>query len=188
MDLGAALESCADLFTRHGGHAGAAGFELPADRWDAFTARFEALALGAVPRDPRPSLRIDLAIPALDVDYGLHRELAALAPYGPGNPQPLVAVLGLTVIRVRRAGDGHTSLTLRRSRDVLDGIAFGRADIAELVHEGDRIDVVARLASRRFGGLESLQLEIRDAALSGAHPEADTFLPDGGVRPAVAGV
>ncbi|MEO6207904.1 MAG: single-stranded-DNA-specific exonuclease RecJ [Candidatus Limnocylindrales bacterium] len=188
MDLGAALESCADLFTRHGGHAGAAGFELPTASWDAFTARFLALAVGAVPRDPRPTLRIDMAIPALEVDYGLHRELAALAPHGPGNPQPLVAVLGLTVVRVRRAGDGHTSLTLRRSRDVLDGIAFGRADIAELVHEGDRIDVVARVTSRRYGGLESLQLEIRDAALSGAHPEAAAFLHDGRVQPAVAGV
>ncbi|MEO5884866.1 MAG: single-stranded-DNA-specific exonuclease RecJ, partial [Candidatus Limnocylindrales bacterium] len=171
IDLGAALEACADLFTRHGGHAGAAGFELPADRWEAFITRFEALAQNAVPTDPRPTVRIDLAIPALDVDYGLYRELAAFAPYGPGNPEPLVAVFGLTVTRVRPAGDGHTSLTLRRSRDVLDGIAFGRADIAELVHEGDRIDVVARLVSRRFGGLESLQLEIKDAAPSGYHQE-----------------
>jgi len=187
MDLGAALESCADLFTRHGGHAGAAGFELPAERWDAFVARFEALAQAAVPPDPRPALRIDIAIPALDVDYGLHRELAALAPYGPGNPQPLIAVLGLTVMRVRRAGDGHTSLTLRRSRDVLDGIAFGRADIAELVHEGDRIDVVARLGSRRFGGMESLQLEIRDAAPSGSHPEAAAILAPGLGEPVVVG-
>ena len=45
---------------------------------------------------------------------------------------------------------------------MLDGIAFGRADLAETVHEGDRLDVVARLASRTFGGFESLQLEIRD--------------------------
>ena len=36
LDLGATLEQCADLFTRFGGHAGAAGFELPADRWEAF--------------------------------------------------------------------------------------------------------------------------------------------------------
>jgi single-stranded-DNA-specific exonuclease len=177
LDLGATLEACADLFTRHGGHAGAAGFELPADRWDAFVARFSALAGAVAPPDPRPVLRIDVAVPALDVDYRLHQELAALAPYGPGNPEPLVAVLGLTVTRVRTAGDGgHTSLTLRRSRDVLDGIAFGRADIAELVAEGDRIDVVARLASRRFGGYESLQLEIRDAAPSGSHPAAAALL------------
>jgi single-stranded-DNA-specific exonuclease len=172
VDLGAALESCADLFTRYGGHAGAAGFELPADRWPAFIERFEAIALSAVPADPRAVLAIDVALPAMGVDYGLFRELAALAPYGPGNPQPLVAVLGLTVLRVRPAGTDHTSLTLRRDRDVLDGIAFGRADIAALVHEGDVIDVVARVASRTFGGFESLQLEIRDAAPSGSHREA----------------
>jgi single-stranded-DNA-specific exonuclease len=176
VDLGAALEACADLFTRHGGHAGAAGFELPADRWPAFIERFEAIAAAAVPPDPRARLRIDLALPAMAVDYALHRDLAGLAPYGPGNPEPLVAVLGLTVTRVRVAGDDHTSLTLRRDRDVLDGIAFGRADIAALVREGDRIDVVARLTSRRFGGFESLQLEIRDAAPSGSHPEAAGIL------------
>jgi single-stranded-DNA-specific exonuclease len=176
VDLGAALESCADLFTRHGGHAGAAGFELPADRWPAFIERFEAIAATAVPPDPRATLRIDLALPARAVDYGLHRELASLAPYGPGNPEPLVAVLGLTVTRVRLAGNDHTSLTLRRDRDVLDGIAFGRADIASLVQEGDRIDVVARVTSRRFGGFESLQLEIRDASRSGAHAEAAAVL------------
>jgi single-stranded-DNA-specific exonuclease len=176
VDLAAALSACGDLFTRHGGHAGAAGFELPAERWSAFVERFEAIAAAAVPADPRSVLRIDLAVPALDVDYRLLRELAGLTPYGPGNPEPLVAVLGLTVMRVRVAGDDHTSLTLRRDRDVLDGIAFGRADIATLIQEGDRIDVVARLASRVFGGFESLQLEIRDAAPSGSHPEAAAVL------------
>jgi single-stranded-DNA-specific exonuclease len=176
VDLGAALEACADLFMRHGGHAGAAGFELATGRWPEFVERFEAIAATAVPPDPRAVLRIDLALPALAVDYRLYRDLGGLAPYGPGNPEPLVAVLGLTVTRVRLAADDHTSLTLRRDRDVLDGIAFGRADIAALVQEGDRIDVVARLASRTFGGFESLQLEIRDAAPSGSHPEAAAIL------------
>jgi single-stranded-DNA-specific exonuclease len=174
LDLGAALEACADLFTRHGGHAGAAGFELPARRWEEFIRRFRVIAAGAAPRDPRPSIAIDVSVPALDVDYGLHRELAAMAPYGPGNPEPLVAVLGLTVTRVRSVGTDHTSLTLRRDRDVLDGIAFGRSDIAALVHEGDRIDVAARITSRRFGGLESLQLDIRDAAPSGSVADTRT--------------
>ncbi len=176
VDLGAALEQCADLFTRHGGHAGAAGFEIPATRWPEFIERFEAIALAHVPPDPRAVLRIDMAVPALDVDYRLLRELGGLVPYGPGNPEPLVAVLGLTVLRVRVAADDHTSLTLKRERDVLDGIAFGRADIAALVREGDLIDVVARLSSRTFGGFESLQLEIRDAAPSGSHPEAAVVL------------
>ena len=176
LDLGETLEACADLFNRYGGHAGAAGFELAADRWGEFVDRFTGLAASAAPRDPRSVLHVDLALPALDVDYALHRDLARLAPCGPGNPEPLVAVLGLTATRVRAASGGHSQLTLKRRLDVLDGIAFGRSDIAEVVREGDRLDVVARLTSRRFGGYESLQLDIRDVALSGSHPEAAALL------------
>ncbi len=187
LDLGAALEACADLFIRFGGHAGAAGFELPTERWDDFCRRFLQLAGAAAPADPRVSLVVDLALPAIDVDYPLYRELAGLAPCGPGNPDPLVAVLGLTVTRVRAATGGHSQLTLRRDRDVLDGIAFGRPDLAEVVREGDRVDVVARLTSRRFGGFESLQLDIRDVATSGSHPHAAAVLAGRGMAPILAG-
>jgi single-stranded-DNA-specific exonuclease len=176
LDLGATLEACADLFTRFGGHAGAAGFELPADRWDAFRNRFEILAGAAVQGDRRRVARLDLALPAAAIDYALHRDLDSLAPCGPGNPDALVAILGLTVTRVRAASGGHTQLTLRRLLDVVDGIAFDRPDLAESLSAGDRIDVVGRLASRRFGGLESLQVEIRDVAPSGSHPEAAAIL------------
>ena len=176
VDLAEMLAACGDLFVRFGGHAAAAGFELPVDRWPVFTERFLGLAAAAGPVDPRTPLAVDLALPAGYVDYALYRDLARLAPCGPGNPEPLVAVLGLTVGRVRAASGGHTQLVLRRDRDVIDGIAFGRADLAVGLAEGDRVDVVARLASRVFGGLETLQLEVRDVAPSGAHPRAREVL------------
>jgi single-stranded-DNA-specific exonuclease len=169
VDLAAALESCTDLLIRHGGHAGAAGFEIEAVRWDAFRERFTAIVGASPVLDARREVALDLALPAADVDYALFRELALMAPTGPGNPDPLVGVFGITVGRARPANGGHTQLTLRRERDVLDGIAFGRSDLAEELHEGDRIDLVARLASRTFGGFESLQLEIRDVAPAGFH-------------------
>lgn len=176
MDLAAVLETCRDLFTRHGGHAGAAGFELPAERWGAFRERFLVLAAETAPADPRPVLAVDLALPGRAIDYRLVHDLARLGPTGPGHPEPLVAVAGLTVTRIRAASGGHTQLTLRRDPDVLDGIAFGRDDLAMTVHEGDRVDVVARIASRTFGGFESIQLEIRDVAAAGAHPETAAVL------------
>ncbi len=189
FDLAEALRACGDLFTRYGGHAGAAGFELPAERWPAFVAQFSALAAAALPPDPRPELRLDLALQALDVDYLLLRELAMLAPTGPGNPDPLVAIFGLTVTRVRAASGGHTQLTLKRRIDVLDGIAFDRADLVGSVREGDRLDVVARVTSRTFGGYESLQLDIRDVAPAGWHAavagDAATAVAPG--TPALAG-
>ena len=61
----------------------------------------------------------------------------------------------------------NSELTLRKRLDVVDGIAFGRADLAVDVHEGDRLDIVARIVTRVFGGYESIQLEIRDAAPAG---------------------
>ena len=167
LHLAGALDACDDLLIRHGGHAGAAGFEIATDRWPDFRARFMALAAQAEPRDPLPSLAVDLAVPALDADYRLLADIARLAPWGVGNPEPLVAVLGLTVTRAREATGGHSQLVLKRRLDVLDGIAFGWPELATQVSEGDRVDVVARLVSRRFGGIESLQLEIRDVAPEG---------------------
>jgi single-stranded-DNA-specific exonuclease len=176
LDLGATLEACSSLFLRHGGHAGAAGFEIDTDRWAEFVTTFGALAAAAAPPDPRRPLLIDLSLAALDVDYALQRDLARLAPCGVGNTEPLLLVEGLTVTRVRAASGGHSQLTLRRRLDVIDGIAFGRSDLAETVHEGDVVDVAARLVTRTFGGYESLQLEIRDVASAGLQrpgPTAD---------------
>ena len=98
-----------------------------------------------------------------------------------------MAVLGLTVSRVRAANGGHTQLVLRRDPDVLDGIAFGRDDLATSVGEGDRVDVVARLTSRAFGGFESLQLEVRDVASAGSHAASLGATPAAGVEPVAVG-
>ncbi|MDP9482101.1 MAG: single-stranded-DNA-specific exonuclease RecJ [Chloroflexota bacterium] len=169
VDLAAVLAECADLFLRHGGHPGAAGFELPVERWAEFRDRFLVLVTNAAPpsSDRRPELKVDLVVSGPEVDYAFLAELRRLDPTGPGNPDPLVVVEGLTVTRVRAASGGHSQLTLRKRLDVVDGIAFGRADLAEEVHEGDRLDVVARIVTRIFGGYESIQLEIRDAAPAG---------------------
>jgi single-stranded-DNA-specific exonuclease len=194
FDLAAALEACSDLLLRYGGHPGAAGFEVAPENWEALRARLAMLAAADLPAPEehrRPELVLDIALRAAEVDYGLIRELASLAPTGPGNPDPLVGVLGLTVSRVRSANGGHTQLTLRREKDVLDAIAFGRADLAEALQEGDRVDVVARLASRAFGGIECIQLEVRDLAPSGLHEPARAILgaePAGPVAAIVASV
>ncbi len=185
LDLASALQACTSLLLRHGGHAGAAGFEIAAERWDDFVTAFSAIAAESAPADPRKVLAIDLDLPALDVDYALQRDLARLAPCGLGNPEPLILVRGLTVTRVRAATGGHAQLTLRRRLDVLDGIAFGRPDLAETAAEGDMVDVVARLASRSFGGYESLQLEIRDVSSAGLQPSVDG-LPSADISPVAA--
>jgi single-stranded-DNA-specific exonuclease len=166
FDLAAAFASCAELFERYGGHAAAAGCELLPDALDALRERLTALAAVRVPREGGPELRLDLVLHAADVDYVLFRELASLD--ATGDPPALIGIEGLTVTRIRPANGGHVQLTMRKGREVVDAIAFGRADLLDAVRDGAAVDVVARLASRTFGGFESLQLEVRDVAPAGA--------------------
>jgi single-stranded-DNA-specific exonuclease len=181
VNLAEALVACDDLLIRHGGHRNAAGFDIDPDCWQEFTARFLDIA-EAEARPPGPAeLTVDLVLPADSVDYTLIREVGVLAPTGQGNPAPIVAVTGLTVTRVRSANGGHTQLVLRRSRDVVDAVAFRRPDLAAMLHEGDRVDVVARPGSRQFGGIESIQLEVIDVSAEGAQPAVSTG-PDDGAR------
>lgn len=170
FDLAAAFAACADLLDRHGGHRDAAGCSLVASGWDAFRMRVSSLAADLPAPDPMPALTVDLALPAAEVDYRLFRELDILEPTGPGNPEPLVAVGGLEVLRAKAVAGNSSQVTLRKGLEVLDGIAFGRSDLSESIDPGMRVDVVAHLASRAFGGYESLQLEIRDVATSGEAP------------------
>jgi single-stranded-DNA-specific exonuclease len=166
VDLAAAFAACDDLLARHGGHPAAAGCHLGPDQLAELRARLHRFALERPPVDARPSLVIDLIQSASRTDHVLLGELAPLK--AAREAHPLVGVAGLTVIRARLANGGHTQLTLRKGRDVIDAISFGRADLAEQLTEGQEIDVVARLTSRAFAGLETLQLEVHDVAPSGA--------------------
>jgi single-stranded-DNA-specific exonuclease len=165
VDVAAALAACSDLLERHGGHPAAAGCHVDERYVPALRERLASFVGDRPPADPRPGLAIDLVQSALAVDYVLLRELAPLEDAA--EAPPLVGVAGLAVVRARAASGGHTQVTLRRGRDVVDGISFGRVDLATQLREGLEIDVVARLASRVFGGLETLQLDIRDVAVAG---------------------
>jgi len=167
FNLAEALIECDDLLLRHGGHSGAAGFDIEAARWPEFSERFLALAAGRVVPSGAPTLAVDLVLPGDGVDYAFIREIDLLAPNGSGNPLPMIAITGLRIVRVRAAKGGHTQLVLGRSRDVLDAVAFRRSDLPAMLREGDRVDVVALASSRKFGGFESIQLQVVDVAAEG---------------------
>ena len=174
VNLAEALIACDDLLIRHGGHRAAAGFDIVAERWPEFAARFLSIVSTEVRPAGPPELTVDLVLTADSVEFALVREIGLLDPTGTGNPAPMLAITGLTVSRVRPANGGHTQLVLRRSRDVVDAVAFRRPDLSTMLHEGDRIDVAARASVRRFGGFESIQLEIVDVASEGEQPAVAT--------------
>ncbi|MBX9601193.1 MAG: single-stranded-DNA-specific exonuclease RecJ [Bryobacteraceae bacterium] len=92
------LEAMSDLFVKFGGHRQAAGLTLPADRLAEFERRWNEYALARLgPEDFVASIEADALIPASEITPASLRELLRLAPFGAGNPNPLLAVRGLTL-------------------------------------------------------------------------------------------
>lgn len=87
FNLAAALGSCADLLSRHGGHAMAAGMSLPAANLDRFRERLNDLARRTLPATAlQPLLRVDQEVSLSSLNLEGVSELMRLEPLGQGNP------------------------------------------------------------------------------------------------------
>lgn len=175
--VGAALEACAALLLRRGGHGAAGGFSLRESDWAAFVAALGALprpfpadAGGAVARAGR--LAVDLVLPARYLGWDLHAELERLAPFGPGHPEPVLAVTGLRLAGVRRVGgDGqHLAMRLQRGAEMFDAIAFGVPAERPLPALDRLLDLVGTLQRDTFNGEARLRLRALDWAEAADSP------------------
>ena len=86
----AAIESCADLFTRFGGHAFAVGFALPTEKLPDLKRRLRDYANAHLAaREPARLLRIHAELPLDRITPVLAGWLRKLEPLGHGNPEPI---------------------------------------------------------------------------------------------------
>ncbi len=168
-----ALDACADLLVRHGGHAAAAGFTVRNEDRAALVQRLKQIArdqLGEL--DLRPELYIDreIQLDKLSYEYipGILEDLAQLEPTGQRNPQPTFASYGVEVRQARLVGrEGkHLKLLLSAGPHHFDAIAFRQGywmdDMPNLV------DIAYRFEVNEYRGRRSLQLNIREIKASQA--------------------
>ena len=182
--VAAALEACAALLTKRGGHAAAGGFSLLPESWSGFSAAFAALprpfpADVAAEAELPGRVVVDLVLPARHLDWTLADELARLAPYGPGHVEPVLAVTGMVLTEARRVGatEQHVALRMRRGLETFDAIAFGLDAGRPLPEPGDEVDLVGTLERDDFGGMPRLRLRVVDFAHRSSSPLMARRLP-----------
>ncbi|HYM04957.1 MAG TPA: single-stranded-DNA-specific exonuclease RecJ [Terriglobales bacterium] len=109
-----ALESCAGLFTRFGGHAHAVGFSLPSANLPELRARLDDYARANLTlADFEPSLNFDAELALDQVTPELFNLLQRLEPFGVGNPQPVFAARSVRLMASPRIiKDKHVKLKL----------------------------------------------------------------------------
>ena len=166
-----ALESCADLFTRFGGHAFAVGFALPADTLPELKRRLRHYAgQHLATREAEHVLQIHAELPLDRITSVLVGWLRRLEPFGHGNPEPVFAARRARLlspprlmkerhIRLELAQDSVQPPPLPRSSGALRAVGWhlaARADELGLA-QGSLIDLAYRIRENdhpEFGGIE----------------------------------
>ena len=123
------LEKCSDLLTHFGGHAMAAGMSLDEKNVPELRRRLNENCSLTEDRFFK-KVGIDVVMPARYANEMLCSEIAMLAPFGNGNPEPLFAEKNAEVCDARPIG--------KESRFVKLKLKGEAGDVREFVYFGDK--------------------------------------------------
>ena len=156
-----ALQHCAPLLEKFGGHEMAAGLSVKAGKVDELRETLNEFA-GRMLKDEDllPQVRIDAQLKLDDLDADFFEQLERLEPCGTENPTPLFAVEGVHLRgKPRIVGKNHLRFSVTDGDTTAQAIWWGRGDFE--FPEG-AFDVAFTPELNEYGGRESVQLKVRD--------------------------
>ena len=176
FNLIAAIESCADLLDKYGGHPMACGFSVKDEgKLQEFQARLMQLAAKSLDQTVLvPKLKIEAELELEAVSLSLADTVNRLSPYGQNNPQPRFASYNLRLDDIVTMGFDNQHIKFRLSSPrggdsrikSVWALAFGAAQEYQKFQVGDLIDLVYYLEVNEFNGRREPQLKIVDIRLA----------------------
>jgi single-stranded-DNA-specific exonuclease len=167
FDLYEALQHCEDLFLSFGGHAHAAGMQMPVENVEAFCQKFETLVKDNIKKEStRPILDVSSDLPLSKITPELWAILKRFAPFGPQNLAPLfVARKVEDTGRSKRIDNNHVRLSVRQagSKKVWTGIGFGLGEVFESLKHRP-FDMAFTVQEASWRGERVLSLMVKDLA------------------------
>jgi len=160
------LDRCAEHLESYGGHAAAAGFSIEERNFDAFRAAFDSAVRDIVsPEDLVRRIRVDLSTSLGAVTPALLREIDRLAPFGAGNPRPVLATRGVRIAgnlrRVGRNGD-HLSFLASDGTGSLRVIGFRMGPLGDRIGPRSTVDIAYKPDFDDWRADGSIQLTLED--------------------------
>ncbi len=172
FDLYSALTECSDLLEQFGGHKHAAGMTLRNENLEAFRERFEEVVSREITEDLlTPSICIDTEIFLDDITPKFFRIMRQMAPFGPGNPEPVFMADNLRAHNIRafsaRSNPDSNHLKFRVSqkggKSSFEVIGFGLGEFADmLIQNPEGFGMAFALGENKYMGQVSLQLYVKD--------------------------
>ena len=163
-----ALDQCADLLVRYGGHAAAAGFTVLNKNLENFKERLNSIAKEKLSElDLHPTLCADLELSLSELNATVLDQLLWFEPTGYGNPETVFVSRGVQVLSKRAVGKvgSHLKLIVTDGYSKFDAIGFNLGHyLPELTKT---IDIMYTFEMNDFNDRQTLQLRLKDIKILG---------------------
>ncbi|MHB8777108.1 MAG: single-stranded-DNA-specific exonuclease RecJ [Anaerolineales bacterium] len=165
-----ALDQCADLLVRHGGHAAAAGFTVRNENLSELVRRLKAIAEEKLSKeDLRPTVTADAEVSLADIRPDLYEKcLRYLEPTGYGNRDAAFVARNVKVKSSRTVGADarHLKLALEdENKFSHDAIGFRLGDWHKNMPA--RVDILFTYEVNEYNGRVGYQLNLKDLRAAG---------------------
>jgi single-stranded-DNA-specific exonuclease len=157
-----ALAQLGDLLIGFGGHEQAGGFSVSRENFGEFQQGFINLANELLNQDLLVRRQaVDVFVSFDQLDFSLVEQLSMLAPFGIGNPSPVLATLDVVVESVAVVGTNHLKFRLKDGKSTIDAIAW-KAQGHPLIRKGEIVNVAYSPEINSYKGISSLQLVVKE--------------------------
>lgn len=163
FDLHEALVKSAGYLKKYGGHEMAVGLSLDKNQFEGFKKYFEEIAKEKNVKSIIPVINIDCEITKKDLNKSTIEQMQLLEPYGEKNKPPLIVYKNIKIASIRTLLEGkHLKISLRDGNEIINAIGFNLGELADEFLIGDKVDLVGTLELNCYGGVENIQINIRD--------------------------
>ncbi len=160
-----ALTLCSPFLEDYGGHQAAAGITLRLEKLGEFRRAFErAVTAGKDgPGGELPPLAVDAWIEdPSELNDGLMDEIERMAPFGPGNAEPVLGMKRVRILGKRIVGEDHLKLVLEAEGRRFEAIGFGMGDSGVMESGHGSWDVLFSPRHETWAGRTRLTLKLVD--------------------------
>lgn len=164
LNLYEALGDCGDVLIQYGGHEGAAGMTVRNEKLIDFSNIFEeVVAAKLVSEDLTPELWIDWQTEIEELfDESFLAYYVLLAPFGIGNPEPVITTKKIRLQDSRVVGNDHLKFYLQDgNRMQRQGIGFGLGAMRQDII-GKEVDIAYNVRLNEFRGQEKWEVHLVD--------------------------
>lgn len=165
FDLFANLSTCRDILPHFGGHPMAAGMTLALENVDSLRNRLVENAKSILTEDDfTPITKVDVSCKLEDITVKSIEEMQRLAPFGMGNPKPIVQIEEVTLANIRKIGaeQNHLKLVFEQEEHQLDSVGFGFGHIHDELSPSVTLSAIGELSINEWNNFRKPQLMLQD--------------------------